>query len=127
MRLLIDGWPTRQNKLEFVALAEVVNDFRPSRSVPQFFPASRAGMQNHVRSRDFPITPKPVSFFDRRSGKVELRSGRSTTDAERLQQSKIVVDRVHIPDADSNEIGVNAGARLGLLAHAVRGNPSPRA
>ena len=84
-------------------------------------------MQNHVRSRDFPITPKPVSFFARRSRKIELRSGRSSTDAERLKQSQIVVDRVHIPHTDSNKISVNAGTRLGLLADAVRGNPSPRA
>jgi hypothetical protein len=26
MRLLVDGWPTRQNKIEFVVLAEVIND-----------------------------------------------------------------------------------------------------
>ena len=37
MRLLIGGWPTRQNKIEFVVLAEVINDLCPSRSVPQFF------------------------------------------------------------------------------------------
>src|SRR6476619_5935720 len=104
MRLLIDGWPTRQNKIEFVVLAEVINDLCPSRSVPQLFCASRAGMQNHVRSRDFPITPKPVSFFACRLRKIELRSGRSSTDAKRLKQSQIVVDRVHIPHTDSNKI-----------------------
>src|SRR5262245_48961915 len=119
MRLLIDGWPTRQNKREFVVLAEVVNELRPSRSVPQFLPASRAGMQNHVRSRDFPITPKPVSFFECRSRKVELRSGRSSTDAERLKQSQIVVDRVHVLHTDSNKISVKPGTRPGLLANSV--------
>src|SRR6476646_3340530 len=127
MRLLIDGWPTRQNKIEFVVLAEVVNDVRPSRSVPQFFWASRAGMQNHVRSRDFPITPKPVSFFARRSRKIELRSARSSADAKRLKQSQIVVDCVHGAHTDSNKISVKPGACLGLLADPVRGNPSPRA
>src|SRR5262249_50613316 len=121
MRLVIDGWPTCQNKLEFIVMAEVVNDFRPSRSVPPFFPARRHGMENHVRSRDFPITPKPVSFVSRRSRKIELRSGRISTDAERLKQSKIIVDCVHIPHTDSNKISVSASARLGLLADSVRG------
>ena len=60
--------------------------------------------------------PKPVSFFARRSRKFELRSGRSSTDAEWLKQSQIVVDRVHIPHTDSNKISVKPGTRLGLLA-----------
>src|SRR5882724_7284316 len=84
-------------------------------------------MQNDVRSRNFPITPKPVSFFVRRSWKIELRSGRISTDAKWLNQSQVVVDRVHIPHTDSNKISVNAGARLGLLADAIRGKPSLRA
>src|SRR6476646_2758493 len=126
MRLLIDGWPTRQNKIEFVVLAEVVNDVRPSRSVPQFFWTSRAGMQNHVRSRDFPITPKCVSFFTRCSRKFELWSGNSSTDSEWLKQSQIVVDRVHIAHTDADKISVKPGTRLGLLADPVRGYPSPR-
>ena len=72
--MLIDGRPTRQNKIELVSLAEVFDYLRPSRSIPQFFPASRAGVQNHVRPCDFPITPKPVGFFARCSRKIELRS-----------------------------------------------------
>src|SRR5215469_6565417 len=126
MRLVIDGWPTRQNEIEFVVQREVLNDFRPSRGVPQFFAASRAGMQNHVRTHDFPIAPKSVSCFARCSRKIELRSQRSSTDAKWLKQSKIVVDCVHIPHTDSNKISVNPSARLGLLADAVRGNPSAR-
>src|SRR6478752_5912724 len=119
MRLLMDGWPTRQNKIEFAVLAEVINDLCPSCRVPQFFRASRAGMQNHVRARDFPIMPKPLSFFARCSRKFELRSGRSSTDAERLKQSQIVVDCVQVPYTDSNKISVDPGACLGLLADPV--------
>src|ERR1700758_4491617 len=127
MRLLIDGWPTGQNKLEFVVLAEVVDHFRPSHSVPQFFPARRTGMQNHVRSGDFPISPKRVSFFADRSRKIELRSGRSSTDAERLKQSEIVVDRVHVPHTYSNKICVKSGACLRLVTDTVRGDAFPGA
>src|SRR4029077_9099722 len=122
MLLLIGGWPTRQNKLEVVVLAEVVNDFRPSRSVPQFFPARRTGMQNHVRSRDFPISPKRVSFFADRSRKIELGSGRSSTDAERLKQSEIAVDRVNVPHTPSNKICVKSAAYLRLVTDAARGD-----
>src|SRR4051794_19839280 len=126
MCLLMSGWSTRQHKIEFVVFAEVFNDLCPSRSVPQFFLASRAGMQNHVPARDFRIAPKRVSIFERRLRKLELRSGRNSTDAERLKQSQIVVDRVHIPNADCNQIRVNSGACLGLLADPVRSNPSAR-
>src|SRR5689334_13472496 len=101
MRLLIGGWPTGQNKIKSVIFMKVVNNLRPSRRVPQFFPASRARMQNDVRSRDAPITPKPVSFFERRLRKVELRSGRNSTDTERLEQCQIVIDCVHIPHTHS--------------------------
>ena len=69
---------------------------------------------------------KPVSFFARRSWKIKLRGGRTSPDAERFKQSQIVVDRVHIPHTDSNKIGVNFGACLGLLADPVGGDPSPR-
>src|SRR5215472_11027906 len=127
MRLLIDGWPTRQNELKFVVLAEVVNDFRPSHSVPQFFPASRARMQNHVRSHDFPISPKRVSFFAYRSRKIELRSGRSSPDAERLKQSEIVLDRVHVPHTHSNKICIKSGACLRPVTDTVRSDAFPGA
>ena len=119
MRLLVDGWPTRQNKIGLVILAEVFNHLRPSRSIPEFFPASLAGVQNHVRLCDFAITPKPVGFYARRSRKIELRSGGTTKNAERLNQSEIVVDRVHVPHADPNKITVKASARFGLLADPV--------
>src|SRR5262249_35368045 len=125
MRLLMAGRSTRQNKIEFVVSAEVINDLCPSRSVPQFFWASRAGVQNHVRSHDLPITTKAVGLFARHSRKLELRGGRSSTNAQWLKQSQIVVDRVHVPHADADEISVKPSACLGLLADPVRGNTSP--
>src|SRR4029079_1034674 len=109
----------------FGIFAEVINDLCPSRGLPKLFPSSRTGMQNHVRSLNFAITPKFVGFFAGGLRKIKLRSGRSRTNIERLKQSEIVVDRVHITHADSDKISVNARASLGLFADPVRGDPSP--
>ena len=45
VRLFIERWATRQNKIGFGIFAEMINDLCPSRSLPKLFPSSRAGMQ----------------------------------------------------------------------------------
>ena len=122
--LFFGGRPACQDKIKVFVLAEVFNRSSPAFRFPELFVASRAGMQNQVGSRDFRIAPKRISFFVCGLRQVQLRTGGSSAEAERFQQCQIVINRVHVPHANTNEVAVKTGACLRLVTHPVRSDAS---
>src|SRR5215472_11829010 len=124
MPLLLGGRTACQDQIEVVILAEMLNYIGPALGFPELFASGGAGMENHVWPRDFRSATKRITFFVCDLRQVQLRTGASSADAERLQQCQIIINRVHVPHADSNKIGIKAGTCLRLFTHPVRGDAS---
>ncbi len=82
---------------------------RPTLRFPKFLRTRGTRMKNDVRLVDLRVTPKRIRFFAGFLGQFQTQRAGNIANAERSNQSEIIIYRVHSQLANLYKVAINAG------------------